>query len=57
MSFLIGLWLGGALGALGMWWALLSPSGEKAVIDLWWLDNEGRWLGLREELLKERESN
>lgn len=54
MSFLIGFWFGAFASAVGVIWALLSPRGEKTVIDRWWLGNEDRWLDLRKQLLREQ---
>lgn len=39
---------------MAAWWFLERDGGDpKWIVEKWWAENEERWMGLREQLLRE----
>lgn len=53
------IWLLGFICGMAVTYLLifvfLKEDGGKVIVDKWWLDNDDRWLGLREAILKEQD--
>lgn len=54
VAHLLGLALGYGVTMVTLWWFTGREDSDKVIVDVWWLENDQRWLDLAPLLRKER---